>query len=169
MSTTRRIIIAVIIIAAVAGAILVIQSSRRGGYLYRTCSTGQKDFTEGCVPVLSGGKLLANFCQKDSAGLAKTGFRDKAENKLQEGWLLRDVLLLYVKKEEMSPDTMVTVISSSRGKKARLQWRNISNERNTIILAPSRQGSLKLVSTMKDLDTREKWVQDIDRIEITRK
>ncbi len=169
MSTTRRIIIAVIIIAAVVGAILTIQSSRRGGYLYRTCSTGQKDFTEGCVPVISGGKLLGNFCQKDSAGLAKASFRDKAENKLQEGWLLRDVLLLYVKEGEMSPDTLVTVASSSRGKKAGLTWKDISSAENKIILAVSKQGSLKLASAMKDLDTREKWVQDIDRIEITRK
>ncbi len=169
MSTTKRIIIAVIIIAAVAGAILVIQSSRRGGYLYRTCTTGQKEFSEGCVPVYSAGKLLANFCQKDSAGLTKTEFREKVENKVQEGWLLRDVLLLYVKKEEMTQDTTVTVASSSRSKKAELTWKDISNDRNKIILALSKQGSLKLASTMKDFDTREKWVQDIDRIEIGRK
>ncbi len=169
MSTTRRIIIAIVIIVAVVAAILVIQSSRRGGYLYRACTTGEKEFSEGCVPVSSGGKILANFCQKDSARLAKAGFRDKAENKLQEGWLLRDVLLLYVKKEEMSPDTMVRVASSSRGKKAELRWKDIANAENKILLALSRQGSLKLVSAMKDLDTRERWVQDIDSIEIARK
>ncbi|HPC42743.1 MAG TPA: hypothetical protein PLM53_18055 [Spirochaetota bacterium] len=169
MSTTRRIIIAIVIIAAVVGAILVIHSSRRGGYLYRAGTSGDKEFTEGCVPFLSGGELLANFCQKNTTGLAKAGFKDKAENKLQEGWLLRDVLLKYIKEEQLSPDTMVVVSSSSRGKKAGLTWKDISNEKNKIILALSRQGSLKLVSTMKDLDTREKWVQDIDRIEILKK
>ncbi len=169
MSTSRRIIIAILIIAAVVGAILIIQSSRRGGYLYRTCNTGEKEFTEGCVPVSSAGKLLANFCQKDSAGLAKTNFHDKAENKLQEGWLLRDVVLLYVKKEELSPDTVVRVTSTARSKKAELPWKDISNKQNKIILALSKQGSLKLVSTMKDFDTREKWVQDVDKIEVLRK
>jgi hypothetical protein len=96
-------------------------------------------------------------------------FRDKAENKLQEGWLLRDVMLSYFKKAELSPDTMVRVSSSSRGKKAEIAWRDISDERNMVLLATTRQGSLKLVSAMKGLDVRERWVQDIDRIEALRK
>jgi hypothetical protein len=169
MSTTRRIVIAIIILVAVVGAILIIQSSRRGGYLYRTCNTGQKEFSEGCVSVSSGGTVLAKFCQKDSAGLAKMSFRDKTEKKIQEGWLLRDVILLYVKKEKMTPDTAVRVASSARNKKAELRWKDISDEQNKIILALSKQGNLKLVSMMKDLDTREKWVQDVDRIEVLRR
>ena len=166
MSTTRRIIIATIILIVVVGGILLVQSSRRGGFLYRSCGTGEKIFTEGCVPVSISGKAAGNFCQKDAAGLAKTNFRDRAENKVQEGWLLRDVMLLYIKKEEISPDTIVLVSSTSRGKKAELRWKDISNDQNKILLALSRQGSLKLVSSMKGLDTRDRWVQDVDRIEV---
>jgi len=69
----------------------------------------------------------------------------------------------------MSPDTAVTVASSSRGKKAELKWKDIADAQNKIILAVSKQGTLKLASAMKNLDTRESWVQDIDRIEIARK
>lgn len=169
MSTTRRIIIAIVIIAVLAGAILAIESTRRGGYLYRSRDNGQKEYSEGCVPVSSGGKVIGSFCRKESAGLGKTSFRDGEENKVQEGWLLGDVLKLYVKKEEMSMDTIVRVESTARGKKAEVSWRDISDRRNNIILALSKQGNLKLVSTMKGLDTRERWVQDVDRIEVLRR
>ena len=61
MSTTRRIIIAIIILVAAVVAILIIQSSRRGGYQYRACSTGQKEFSEGCISVSTGGTVPAKF------------------------------------------------------------------------------------------------------------
>jgi hypothetical protein len=169
MSTSRRIVIAIVILVFVIGSILVIQSFRRGGHLYRICNAGEKKFSEGCILLSSGGKKLADFCRKNSEGLKKTAFRDKKENKLQEGWLLRDVILLYVKKEDMSPDTLVRIASSSRGKKAEVRWKDISDEQNRVLLALTKQGTLKLVSVMKDLDAREQWVQDVDKIEVVKK
>lgn len=169
MNTTKRIVIAVIILAAITGTILAIQSSRRGGCLYKNVFTGGKQFTEGCVPVSSGGTVIARFCRNDSEKLATTGFRDKAENKLQEGWLLRDVVLLYVPASEMTPDTLVRIASSSRGKKAELRWNDVSAAHNRVILALTKQGNLKLVSMMAGLDTRERWIQDVDSIQVVKK
>jgi len=62
----------------------------------------------------------------------------------------------------------VTVASKSRNKKADLAWRDVAERKNMIILGMSKQGRLKLVSIMKGLDYREQWVQEVDRIEVTR-
>lgn len=168
MNTSRRIIIAIIILIVAAGSILAIQSLRRGGYLYRVLHEGSEEFTAGCVPVYTGADRPAQFCEKDAALLIKQSFVDKDESKKQEGWLLRDVVLLSVKKESLKPETRVLVASSSRNKKAELAWKDVSDVSNMVILAPTKQGSLKLASAMKGLDTREHWVQDVDRIEIVR-
>ena len=73
------------------------------------------------------------------------------------------------KRKSLAPGTLVRVSSSSRGKKVELSWKDVSDEANLVILAPTKQGTLKLASVMKGLDTRTKWVQDVDRIEIVRK
>jgi hypothetical protein len=168
MSTTKRIIIGIIIIAALAAIILAVDSSRRGGNLYRILRDGSEKFSGECIPVYSGKDLLSKFCRENAARLAKKSFTDRSENKPQEGWLLRDVLLLSVKKGNLAPQTMVRVSSTSRGKVALLAWKDVSDEANLIILAPTKQGTLKLASVMKGLDTRTKWIQDVDKIEIVR-
>lgn len=168
MGTSRRILISVGIIILAVVTILVIDSFRRGGGLYRALHEGKEKFTAACVPVYTGADRPAQFCEKDAALLIKQSFVDKDENKPQEGWLLRDVVLLSVKKESLKPETRVLVASSSRNKKAELAWKDVSDVSNMVILAPTKQGSLKLASAMKGLDTREHWVQDVDRIEIVR-
>ncbi len=169
MGTSRRIFISMGIIILAVLTILVIDSFRRGGGLYRTLHEGKEKFTAACVPVYSGAAQPANFCEADAAKLAMKSFVDKDESKKQEGWLLRDVVLLSVKKESLNPGTRVLVSSSSRGKKAELSWNDVSSEANMVILAPTKQGTLKLASVMKGLETRQQWVQDVDRIEIVRK
>jgi hypothetical protein len=168
MSTTRRIIIAIIVIAVLSVAILFLESARRGTSLYRALHEGTEKFSGECVPVYSGKDLADKFCDKDAAALAKKSFRDRSENKLQEGWLLRDVILQSVKQETMKPETTVLVSSSSRGKNVEMAWKDIADEKNLVLLAPTKQGTLKLAAAMKGLDTRTKWVQDVDRIEILR-
>ena len=166
MNSPQRIIIAIAILAVLTGSILAVDSLRRGGCLYKHIRAGTKEFSEGCIPVFSSNTLLAGFCRDNAARLKMTGFIDKKENKLQEGWLLRDVILLYVDKKNLSPDTMVRIESSSRGKKAEIPWKEIADDSNRIVLAASKQGSLKLVSSIKGLDTRGRWVQDVDKIEV---
>lgn len=168
MGTTKRVIIGIIVIAALAALVLAVESARRGGSLYRTLREGSERFSGECIPVYSGTILLSKFCSADAARLAKKSFVDKSENKKQEGWLLRDVLLNSIKKEELKPGALVRVSSSSRGKKADLPWQDVSDEANLVILAPTKQGTLKLASVMKGLDTRTTWIQDVDTIEIVR-
>jgi hypothetical protein len=166
MSNSRRIIIAITVIALFVGAILAIEiyRERRGPR-----HAGPKLFSDGCIPVHHGKKAPSAFCPDDTAKLAKTGFIEKKENKLQEGWLLKDVLLLYLKNEDFSPETVVQVESSSRKKKVDIRWKDLSNDSNRIILSMTKQGRLKLASKMKGLDAREQWVQEVDRIEVIQK
>lgn len=168
MSTSRRIAIAIVILVIAAATILVVDTCRRGGCLYRTLHEGSEKFSGECVPVYSGAAQPARFCAANAALLIKKSFIDAAEKKPQEGWFLRDVVLLSVKKESLTPGTRVLVSSTSRGKKAELSWKDVSDESNMVILAPTKQGTLKLASAMKGLDTRAQWVQDVDRIEILR-
>jgi len=166
MDQKKRIAAAVVIIAALAGAILAVESFRRGGTLYRAFIPG--GFSSACVPVFMDAAEIGRFCEADSAKLNKFGFTDKAERKLQQGWFLRDVILLYADEKNLSPETRVTVASESRNKKADLSWRDVAERKNMIILGMSKQGRLKLVSIMKGLDYREQWVQEVDRIEVAR-
>lgn len=166
MSTMKRVIIGIIIIAGLAAIILAVDSMRRGGTLYRTLRDGSEKFSGDCIQVRHGSARPSLFCSADAAPLAKKRFVDKAENKPQEGWLLRDAVLLSVRAADLKPGTLVRVTSASRGKKVELTWKDVSDEANLVILAPTKQGTLKLASVMKGLDTRTKWVQDVDGIEI---
>ncbi len=39
-------------------------------------------------------------------------------------------------------------------------------EQNMVMFDLSNRGTLKLVSLLEKLDTRDEWVQDVDRIEV---
>jgi hypothetical protein len=166
MKQKTRIIIAIIIIAAFAFGILAVESLRRGGSLYRSFMPDR--FDGACVPVYRTSKELGRFCDADSSKLKKFGFTDKSERKLQEGWFLCDIILLYAAEKDLAPGTKIIVTSASRNKNAELTWRDVSDRKNMIILAMSKQGRLKLVSIMEGLDYREQWVQDVTRIEVSR-
>ena len=168
MSTAKRIVIGIAILVLLVAGILVIESSRRGGNLYRLLREGTERFSGECIPVYSGTDLVAKFCNGNASRLAKRSFLDKTDKKPQEGWLLRDAVLLSFKKEEMKPGTRVRVSSSSRRKSAEIAWKDVENEANLVLLAPTKNGTLKLTSNMPGLDTRDKWVQEVDRIEIVR-
>ena len=121
----------------------------------------------GSLPIYFNDLLVGGFSPADLEKLPKVSFTDSVENKLQEGWLLRDVILLYITVEKLKPDSLVIVSSSSRGKKAQLTWSEVELETNLVMFDLSNRGTLKLVSAaLPSLDTREEWVQDVDRIEI---
>ena len=81
--------------------------------------------------------------------------------------MLRDVLRLYLPSAELTPETIVTVISNHRGKSVQLTWAEVDAPVNMVMFDLSGRGTLKLVSLLPRLDTREEWVQDVDRIEVT--
>jgi hypothetical protein len=98
--------------------------------------------------------------------LEPVSFVDAEESKTQEGWLLRDVMWLHIERDAFRPDMAITVSSSSRGKSASLTWAEIEDEENAVMLDLANKGTLKLVSRLEKLDTRDEWVQDVDRIDV---
>jgi len=59
--------------------------------------------------------------------------------------------------------------SNDQTKEVTLTWGQVTDPASNVILDYSAAGdSLKLVSTLPDLDTRDDWVQGIQRIEVTR-
>jgi hypothetical protein len=71
-----------------------------------------------------------------------------------------------VEEEKLKPDSAITVSSSVRDKSAQLTWAEVEDPANWVLFDLSNRGTLKLVSVLESLDTRDEWVQDVDRIEI---
>ncbi len=166
MKQTLRILIAVLVLLIIALLVLGVDWQLR-----RTASQQTGTATPlpaGSMPVYLNGILAGGFSPADLEKLQKVSFTDAAENKLQDGWLLRDVILLYVQADQLQPETQVVVSSSSRNKAATLSWAEIENQENMVMFDLSNRGTLKLVSTaLPKLDSRDEWVQDADRIEVT--
>jgi hypothetical protein len=63
---------------------------------------------------------------------------------------------------------VIRVSSSSEDKSAQLTWAEVAEPANLVMFDLSNRGTLKLVSVLERLDTRDEWVQDVDRIEIVK-
>ena len=154
-----RIVIAVAVLLALVGVVLGIDALQRR----RTASDLAVE--AGSVPIYVDGRLAGGFGTADVEQLEQVSFVDAEEGKTQEGWLLSDVLLLYVKKSALS-GAEIEVSSSSREKTVRLTWDEVSNADNMVMFDLSGRGTLKLVSLLERLDVRDEWIQDVDRIEV---
>lgn len=165
MSQTRRILLAVAIIVAIAAVVLGVDALRRGSPTTPSAA-GEPTLVPGSIPVYLNGRLAGGFQPTDLERLEKVSFVEPAEGKTQDGWLLRDVLLLYVERRQLSPDAVITVSSSSRAKSAQVTWAQADDPDNWVMFDLSNRGTLKLVSVMEGLDAREQWVQDTDKIEV---
>ena len=152
-----RLLIALAVILVVAGAVLGVD------FWQRSLAT---EIAPGSIPIYVNGRLVGTFLPGDLEALQQVSFVDAEEGKPQEGWLLRDVLLLHVNRDSLRPDTAVVVSSSSRGKSAALTWAQIDDQENMVMFDLSGRGTLKLVSKVQELDERDEWIQDVDRIEI---
>jgi hypothetical protein len=127
---------------------------------------GMATAVPGSIPIILNGQLMGSFEPADLEGLEQASFEDAEEGKTQEGWLLRDVLLLFVDEGALAGDTAVTVSSSHREKSIQLTWADIDDIDNMVLFDLSGRGTLKLVSKLPGFDVRDAWVQDVDRIEI---
>ena len=165
VSQRTRFLIALIILVGVAGFILGTDYLQRRSV--STASSAQGTPPAGSIPIYLDGKLAGSFTADDLGKLEKVSFADAQEGKTQSGWLLKDILLLYIPANRLQPDTMIVVSSSSRGKSARVSWADADNPDNMVIFDLSNRGTLKLVSKLPGLSTRDEWVQDTDRIEVT--
>ena len=159
MSQRLRIVIAIGVLLVLVAAVLGVEALRR--------SSAEPTLAPGSIPIYLDGKLVAGFVPDDLAALEQVSFVDAEEGKTQEGWLLRDVLLLHVKASELKPETRIVMASSSRDKSAALSWAEVDDPANWVMFDLSGRGTLKLVSVLERLDVRDEWVQDVDSIEVT--
>ncbi len=153
------------------GALILLTAIAIGGEALRRRSSasaqvGEATLTPGSVPIFLNGKLAGSFKPADLDQLKKVSFVEPVEGKTQEGWLLRDVINLYIPASELKPETRIVVTSTSRDKSAELTWSEVDNADNMVMFDLSNRGTLKLVSKMPKLSTRDQWVQDSDKIEI---
>ncbi len=160
MNQRKRILIAALLIVLIGGGVLGLETLRR----QRMAET---DLEPGSIPIYVEGERVAAFTPVDLESLEQASFKDAEEGKTQEGWMLRDVLRLHLTDEQLTPETQITVSSSSREKSATLTWAEVGATENMVMFDLSGRGTLKLVSKLERLDVRNEWVQDIDKIEVT--
>jgi hypothetical protein len=152
-----RALIAVAAIVVVVGVVLGIDLWQRSRAVV---------LEPGSIPIYLDGNLRGGFLPADLETLEQASFVDAEEGKTQEGWLLRDILLLRLKGSALQPDSKIVVRSSSRDKSVELTWAEVDDVTNMVMFDLSGRGTLKLVSTLERLDVRDEWVQDVDRIEV---
>lgn len=154
-------------IIGLIGVVVLGGEMLRGRLLTGPTSGPEPTLAPGGIPIYLNGRLAASFTPADLGQLEKASFIEPAEGKQQDGWLLRDILLVHLRAEQLKPETQVVISSSSRGKAAHLTWAEVAEPANMVMFDLSNRGTLKLVSALPKLDAREEWVQDTDRIEVT--
>lgn len=157
MSQRTRVLIAI-------AAIVILVAIVLGGEMLRRRAV-EGDLEPGSVPIYVRGRLVGGFLPTDLEKLAQVSFVDAEEGKTQEGWLLRDVLLLHLA-EDAIHDLDITVSSSSRNKSVTLPWSDVADAENMVMFDLANRGTLKLVSKLPGFDTRDTWIQDVDRIDV---
>ena len=160
MSQNKRIGLAIGIVLGIVLLVTAVDTWRRNSI------AAELNITPGSVPIYYDGNLIGGVVVAELESLPTASFVDAEEGKTQEGWPLQQVLLLYLTEEDLEPASQITVSSSSRGKTAVLTWAEVQNPDNNVLFDLSGAGTLKLVSTLENLDTRDEWVQDTDKIEI---
>ena len=164
MEQRKRILIGLAVIIVLAAIAVGGEALRRSSSA--SVQASGATLTPGSVPIYLNGDLVGGFKPADLGQLQKVSFVDAAEGKTQEGWLLRDVITIYVPAKDLKPETRIVVSSSSRSKSAELTWQEVDNTSNMVMFDLTNRGTLKLVSKMEKLSTRDQWVQDSDKIEI---
>lgn len=165
MSQGKRITIAVLIIFVIAGGIMAVEMIRRQTQQTPTAA-GSPTLAPGSIPIYHDGALVNGFTPEALQALEEASFVDAEEGKTQQGWLLRDVLALYLDTTLLKPEAQITVSSSSREKSIDLTWAEVAEPQNHVQFDLSGRGTLKLVSVLERFDIRDEWVQDVDKIEV---
>ena len=163
MNQNNRILIAVIILLMIVGGVLGVDYLQR----QNAAAKAPADIPPGSMPIFVDDKFVASFVPADLDQLKSVSFVDAEEGKTQDGWLLRDMLLLYLGEDNFQAKTQIAVSSSSRGKTKTLTWAEVDNSENMVMFDLSGRGTLKLVSKIPGFDIRDSWIQDVDKIEIT--
>lgn len=166
MTQRIRILIVVAILIILVGVVLGVDSLRRASTQPHQQAAGEPTLVPGSIPIRLDGRLAGSFNPTNLEQLQQVSFVDAEEGKTQEGWLLRDVLLLHVDRDQLQEGAIIVVSSSSRAKSVELTWAEVEDPANWVMFDLSGRGTLKLVSVLERLDVRDEWVQDVDSIEI---
>lgn len=159
MTRKTRIWIALGVIIVLIGAIIGLEA-------WRSSHTAS-EVPPGHISIYLDGQLAGSFGPDDLAQLEMTSFVDEEEGKTQEGWLLRDVLAINLEGNDLKPNARIVVISDSRAKSVKLSVSEIDDPSNLVMFDLAGRGTLKLVSVLERLDSRDEWVQDVNRIEVS--
>jgi hypothetical protein len=163
MNQNKRILIALALLLVIVGVVLGVDFLQR----QNAAAQAPAEMPPGSIPIYIDGQYVASFVLDDLSQLDSASFVDAEEGKTQDGWLLRDVLLLYLGDDNLQSKSQITVSSSSRGKGQTLTWAEVDDRENMVLFDLSGRGTLKLVSTIPGFDIRDAWIQDVDKIEIT--
>jgi hypothetical protein len=166
MSNRNRIIIVAAILIFIIGAVFIVEAVRKQSAAQPEAETGVS-LPPGSVPIYLDDQLIAGIIADDLKQLEEAHFVDKEEGKTQKGWMLSDIVSLYIDVASLKPDTTITVSSSSREKSKALSWAEVSEASNMVMFDLSNKGTLKLVSLLEGFDTRNSWIQDVDKVEIS--
>jgi hypothetical protein len=166
MSQSKRILIAIAILVVLVLIVLGVEAIRRASGSQEVAE-GEPTLVPGGIPIRLDGRLVASFVPGDLDELGKGSFVDTEEGKTQEGWLVRDVLLMHIGEDQLQPETVIVISSSSRDKSAELTWAQVEDPQSWVLFDLSSRGTLKLASLLEQLDTRDEWVQDVDSIEVS--
>jgi hypothetical protein len=162
-----RILVAIVVLIVLVMVVVGIDALRRAQSRAGGAAEGEPTLVPGSIPLRVDGELVGSFSPADLEQLEMVSFVEAEEGKTEEGWLLRDVLLLHVDGDRLGTGSIIVVSSSSRNKSARLTWAEVEDPANWVMFDLSGRGTLKLVSVLESLDTRDEWVQDVDGVEIT--
>jgi hypothetical protein len=162
MNQTKRNILAILILVGLA-AILLALEAWRGSMASKSLAIS---LNPGDVPVYQDGQLMAAFNAEELNNLQLVSFVDAEEGKTQDGWLLSDILGKYLQTQFWDNSMQIVISSSSRDKSITLTWGEVKNPENMVMFDLSGRGTLKLVSLLEQLDVRDEWIQDVDKIEV---
>jgi hypothetical protein len=165
MDQKTRVIIAAAVLILILGLIVGLTSWQSWNSIPSATGSATPP-PPGSITITVKGQLTAYLSPADLDRLGKNSFTEPAEGKLQEGWLLSDILRLYLQPDILQPETTIIVSSSSRHKSATLTWAQVNDPANWVMFDLSNRGTFKLVSVMEQLDSRDEWIQDTDHIEI---
>jgi len=169
MSQRTRILIVVGALALIAVIFAVIGFAAQTQTAQAPATTPQP----GLIHLYVNGTFTANLVPAEMTKLPPASFIDKEQGKTQSGYLLKDVILLYVKENTLSPTTQIVVSGVRQGtenKSATLTWAETLDPTNNLLFSPSNDGqSVKIAGTLSRLSTRDSWVQGLTQIDVKTK
>ncbi len=168
MSQKARVFIVVgaLLLVAVLLAVYGLVQSGQGQAARAPAATPQPSL----IHLYMNGAFAANVSPDDMKKLPAASFTDKEQGKPQGGWWLRDIIRLYVKESQLSPTAKITITGLRKGtekKSATITWAETLDPANNLAFDLAGDGqSVKLVSTLDRLSTRDQWIQGVQQIDV---